>query len=64
MPVYKTIPATRPKAYLAGDNYDVDTKETMAIMVADDGPIDTGLVDQFGDKIIRVPTKFQTGFHK
>lgn len=64
MPVYKTISAIRPKAYLAGDDYDVDTKETMTIMVADDGPVDTGLVDQFGDKIVRVSPKFLTGFHR
>lgn len=37
-------------------------RESMDVIVQDDDPVDTGLVDQHGNKIMRLPDRAPMGF--
>ena len=49
----------RPKAYDYGYS---DSRETMDVTLTEEAPVDTGLVDQFGVPIVRLPDKRRVGF--
>ena len=46
----------------AEDYYDDDGKTARDIIVEDESPQDTGLIDQFGNKLCRVKDRLPVGF--
>lgn len=52
----------RPRANFQGDFNPADPPMIPDICVSDHRPIDTGLVDQRGDRIMRMPE--MVGFHR
>ena len=58
---YVVRPARRRAAKLE-DDYWVEQRETMEVIVESDEAQDTGLVDLHGNKIFRVPTRGKVGF--
>lgn len=51
-----------PQAIQAGDDYWPETRETMSVVVTDNAPHDTGLVDERGVTIWRLPSIARIGF--
>lgn len=58
---YRTI-TRRPRAFLAGDDYIEEERQTCEVVVDEDSPIDTGLVDHHGNKIMRITQRGPMGF--
>ena len=56
---YRAVPARRPKAW---DDYWPETRETLDVIVTDDDPVETGLIDQHGNKIVRLSPRQTMGF--
>jgi hypothetical protein len=63
---YKAIPVSGPKAKTIGDDdlWFYDEPRSIEVLEQSYGPEDTGLVDQFGDAIVKLPVKFPCGFIK
>lgn len=54
--------ALRPRSIAADDDWWSETRETVNVIIDDDVPQDTGLVDQHGTKIYRTPVRERCGF--
>lgn len=53
---------TKPRAVECGDDW-LETSPTRCdVIVSEDCPADTGLLDNLGNKIYRVPTRAPLGF--
>lgn len=59
-PRYAAIP--HPLWLVAGDDWYPDARETLEVIVDDSKPTDTGLVDQYGVTIYRMPRRERCGF--
>lgn len=44
------------------DCWDVAARETMTVLIDDEAPVPTGLVDQWGTPIYRKPVRHKVGF--
>lgn len=51
-----------PRQIAAGDDWYPETRETVTVIVEDDKPTDTGLIDQHGVPIYRVPNRERCGY--
>jgi hypothetical protein len=58
---YRSAPK-RPRQSRAWDDYWYEQPVTMNVIVEDDNSVDTGLVDEFGVTIWRVPARERLGF--
>jgi hypothetical protein len=55
--------ARRPRSDLAGDDLVAYEQKRLDVIVAtEDESVDTGLVDQHGTPIVRMPTRWPFGF--
>jgi hypothetical protein len=61
MPRYFVVPRP-PTAIEAGDDFWEPSARSMEVLVPSDEPANTGLVDQFGASIYRMPTRRPVGF--
>lgn len=51
-----------PRSIKAEDEWWPEVRETLDVIVEDGQPIDTGLVNEHGDKIMCVPAAHPVGF--
>jgi hypothetical protein len=56
------VSAIAPRSIAAGDDWYSDPRETINVIVDDQGPTNTGLVDQYGVTIYRLPGRERCGF--
>lgn len=52
----------RPRAIFVEDAYWPEPPVRMEVIIEQDAPVDTGLVDEFGTTIYRVPERRRVGF--
>ena len=50
------------RAIRCEDDWWPESRERMDVIIASDDPVDTGLVDQHGIPIMRLPAKSRLGF--
>ena len=53
---------TNPRSIDTGDEFWAEARETIDIIVAEEEPVETGLVDQWGKPIRRYPKRNPVGF--
>jgi len=62
MPIRYLTLLRRPRTVTVQDDVWTEPPVTMQVISDEGQPVDTGLVDQFGTTIYRVPTRERMGF--